>query len=119
MHDLFTGCWSRGMRSAPVVVLALVAGGAFVSGCESESACVKNGVEVEIAGNHKHAMSVPIEHIKRAVGGMYPVKGTADHEHVVKLSDADMEKLKKGEAVETRTSSVNGHTHEVAVRCKE
>lgn len=106
-------------RLAGVTRGLCILAGFTLAGCESKSACVANGVEVEIAGNHKHAMSIPTDHIERAVGGMYPVKGAADHEHVVKLSDADMEQLKAGESVQTRSTSVQSHTHEIAIRCKQ
>jgi hypothetical protein len=105
----------------PIAALAMVFGlGAF--GCKSEPAskCVTNGTVVEISGNHGHTADVPAADIKRGIGGTYPLaKGTADHQHVFVLRDADMQKLQKGEAVTTRSSSVNGHLHELAIRCKD
>ena len=87
--------------------------------CQSKSACVKNGVVAVGAGSHPHELSIPTEHIVRAVGGTYPVTGEVDHSHVIHLTDADMAKLKAGNPVQTRTSSVNAHVHEVSVSCKE
>ena len=100
-------------------VLFIATASLLASACESKSACVKNGALVVVAGSHPHEMSIPTEHIGRAVGGTYPVGGQADHSHFVHLTDADMAKLKAGVPVQTRTSSVNAHTHEVSITCKE
>jgi hypothetical protein len=91
---------------------------ATLAACSHKSRCVTDGVDVQIAGDHPHSATVPSEHVKRAVGGTYPVRG-ADHEHSIMLREGDMQKLERGEHVTTRTSSVNGHIHEVILRCKE
>jgi hypothetical protein len=104
------------------VLAALVLGAGFLvvaPGCEkSGSKCVTNGTVVEISGNHGHTADVPADAVKRGIGGTYAVKG-ADHEHALVLKDDDMKSLQKGQAVRTRTSSVNGHLHEVEIRCKD
>jgi len=97
-----------------VVVVSSVA----TFGCESKSACVKNGVVAEVAGSHPHTLDIPKDHVERGVGGTYPVKGD-DHSHVVVLTDANVQQLKSGGPVTTRASSVNAHTHEISIRCKE
>jgi len=88
----------------------------FSVGCKSQASCTQGAV-AEISGNHGHGADVPAEHVNRAVGGSYAIKG-GDHEHVVSLKDADMAKLKAGEKIRTVATSVNGHTHEVEVACK-
>ena len=98
--------------------VASVALAATLAACSHKSRCVTDGVDVQIAGDHPHSATVPTEHVKRAVGATYPVRG-ANHEHAIVLRDNDMQKLERGEPVTTRTSSVNGHVHEVIVRCKE
>jgi hypothetical protein len=100
-------------------VLLIAAASVLTAACESKSACVKNGALVAIEGSHPHEMNIPTERIARAVGGTYSVKGEGDHSHVVQLTDADMAKLKAGFSVQTRTSSVNAHTHEVSISCKQ
>lgn len=97
-----------------------VASIALLGACkgESQSACITAGVIVEIDGTHGHEASVPADHVKRGLGGTYPVSGE-DHKHVLTLRDADMQKLQRGEPVETVTSSVKGHTHGVTLRCKD
>ena len=98
--------------------IASTALAATLVACSHKSRCVTDGVDVQIAGDHPHSATVPTEHVKRAGGGTYPVRGS-DHEHAFVLRDDDMQKLERGEPVTTRTSSVNGHVHEMTVRCKE
>lgn len=100
------------------VTLALVALFAFGAGCDKKSNVCPNGATAELSGNHGHTVTIPAEAVQRGLGGTYPVKGTATHQHVVMLKDADMKKLAAGEAVKTRTSSVNAHVHEVELKCK-
>ena len=89
-----------------------------VSACRSKSACVQNGVAVDIVGNHGHEVSIPSDHVGRGVGALYPVRG-GTHEHAIMLTDADTKALQAGKAVATRTTSVEGHVHEVNVKCKD
>jgi hypothetical protein len=97
---------------------ASVALAAMFAACSHKSRCVTDGVDVQIAGDHPHSAAVPTDHVKRGAGRTYSVRGS-DHEHAFVLRDDDMQKLERGESVTTRTSSVNGHVHEVVVRCKE
>lgn len=102
---------TRGFAALALVVLPL-------AGCKgAESTCLKQGARAEISGNHGHAVEIPAEHVRRGVGGTYPLKGT-EHEHVFVLRDDDMKELAAGHSVKTRASSVNGHTHEIEVRCQ-
>jgi hypothetical protein len=105
-------------RSFPTARAVLLLSSLALAACQSKSACVKNGVVAEVAGSHPHALEIPTDHVERAVGGTYPVKGD-DHSHVVALTDANMAQLKAGTPVTTRASSVNAHTHEITIRCKE
>jgi hypothetical protein len=88
------------------------------AGCQRKSACAKNGAVVDIAGNHGHETSISGEHVRRGVGGMYPLRGGA-HEHTMMLTDADMRSLLDGKPVTTRSTSTDGHVHEISVACKE
>lgn len=98
--------------------VATAALAATLAACAQKNRCVTEGVDAQIAGDHPHSAIVPTEHMKRAVGGTYPVRGS-DHEHAIVLRENDMQKLERGEPATTRTSSANGHVHEVIVRCKE
>jgi hypothetical protein len=97
---------------------SLIAACVLSAGCQKKSACVTNGVVVDIAGNHGHAADISAEHVRRGVGGIYPVTG-GTHEHAMRLSDADMKALQEGRSVTTRSTSVNGHVHEIGVACRE
>jgi hypothetical protein len=114
---------SNGLIRSALVSLAVTTAALslFTTGCKSEpqSKCTTNGTAVEVSGNHGHEATVPAADVKRGIGGTYPLKGSADHQHVFVLRDADMQKLQRGEAVTTRSSSVNGHLHELAIRCKD
>lgn len=106
-------------RSRRYAALFMAVGCLFTGGCKSKSACVKNGAVVTVAGSHPHEVTIPAEHIARGVGGVYPVRGQTGHSHVIHLSDAEMRQLAAGTPVQTRTSSVDAHVHEVEVSCKE
>ena len=109
----FIAILNRTARVALVVAFA-----AALAGCSQKSRCLTKGVDVEVASDHPHSASVPTEHVKRGIGGTYPVRGDG-HEHVLVLKDEEMQKLQHGEPVTTRTSSVNAHAHEITVRCKK
>lgn len=100
------------VKSATIAFLALA-----LAGCQKKSDCVKNGVVVEIAGNHGHEVAIPTQHVEQGVGGMYPIKG-GTHEHAMSLTDDNMKALKEGQPVTTRTTTVQGHVHEISVSCK-
>lgn len=91
-----------------LAVLALVA-------CEKKGACDK-GVVATLSDNHGHRIEIPADAVKRGIGGTYPVTG-GDHKHAVYVKDEAFAKLQKGETVTTRTSSVEGHVHEVTLSC--
>lgn len=88
-----------------------------VAAC-SHGKCVKNGAIGEISGNHGHSLNVPAAQVKAGVGGAYTLTG-GDHQHTIMLTDADMKKLAQDEPVVTRATSIQGHTHEVHVSCRD
>ena len=106
----------EGVRAALTAIGA--SGLLLMVGCEKKSDVCAKGVSVEIAGNHGHTAEVGAKEVQTGVGGVYPIGGTADHKHVVKLRDADMEALQKGEKVTQAASSVEAHTHELGLSCK-
>jgi hypothetical protein len=91
---------------------------AIASGCERKSACEKNGAEGRVAADHAHEITIPADHIKRRIGGSYALKHGADHEHVVSLSDAQIQQLAEQGNVTILATSVKGHTHSIEVRCR-
>lgn len=100
-----------------MALVSALAALAFAQGCSKASACVTRGADVTITGQHEHAATISIDHVKRGVGGTYVAKGK-DHDHLFMLKDVDMASLQKGETVKTVTSSTNAHVHEVVVACK-
>jgi hypothetical protein len=103
------------MSSLAVRIVALATA---LAGCSQKSRCVTEGTEVQVAGDHPHSAAVSADQVEKGLTRVYGARG-ADHEHAFVLKAGDMQRLQRGEPVTTRTSSVNGHVHEVIVRCKE
>ncbi len=80
--------------------------------------CGGKGTQVEISGNHAHALELPDDALADGRGGMFPLKG-GSHEHAVGLKAEEAQKLGAGQRAATRSSSVNAHAHEIEIRCKE
>ena len=99
------------------LVAAVAFAGALTVGCEEKGgAC--GSVSVEIAGDHGHSLEIGADTVKTGKGGVYPIAGSADHKHVVKLRDQDMAQLGAGQKVTQVASSVEAHTHEIGIACK-
>ncbi len=86
--------------------------------CEKkvESVCPK-GAEVTIAGNHGHTAELPADKLLAGKSAKAPLRG-GTHEHALVLKADQVEALGRGEKVQSRTSSVNAHVHEIEVSCK-
>ena len=86
--------------------------------CEKkpESVCPK-GAEVTIAGNHGHSAEFAADKLVKGKSAKAPLQG-GTHEHALVLKADQVEALGRGEKVQSRTSSVNAHVHEIEVRCK-
>jgi hypothetical protein len=98
---------------AQTVAIAMVLGG-----CSQKNRCFKEGAEVQIQSDHPHSATVSGDLVKRGRGGMFVVHGNG-HGHLFVLKDEEMQQLRRGEPVSTRTSSSNAHAHEITARCKE
>jgi hypothetical protein len=92
------------------VLLAVVS----LVGCGKPGVCGDGDLALEISGNHGHAERIE----KKALlgPGRYKLEG-GSHEHAFRLSEADVAKLRAGEAVELRSTSMNAHVHELRVKC--
>jgi hypothetical protein len=102
------------MRSEiPAFVLTVLLA---TSGCEKPGVCDGKDLGVTISGNHGHA-----EHIDKSLltkgPGRYTIEG-GSHEHGFRLTEADVARLKAGEAVELRSTSMNAHLHELRLTCR-
>jgi len=85
------------------------------SACETAGVCDGKDLLVEVSGNHGHAARVEKKALTRGPG-RYVVEG-GSHEHGFRLTDADIAKLKAGESVEMRSTSMNAHVHELRLKC--
>ena len=93
------------------LILSLVA-------CSQKGRCVDKGVRVEITGDHPHSAIVSSKDVERGDAHTYVVLGEG-HKHLFVLKVEEMQKLQRGEPVQTRSTSANAHGHEVTVTCKE
>jgi hypothetical protein len=104
-----------GVRVAGVLAVGLVACAAFCT-CRAQSSDCRIGVE--ISGNHGHDVVVPAAVMTSDGLSTLGVEG-GTHRHVVVVQQVDIATLKGHHPVRTRTSSVQGHGHEVELRCLE
>ncbi len=74
-----------------------------------------------ISANHGHALVIPPADVDSTVDKVYSILGTADHNHLVTLTAAQLAQLKTGAAGTTitvgSTAGGDGHTHSVTVSC--
>ncbi|HTN48052.1 MAG TPA: hypothetical protein VMK32_01325 [Burkholderiaceae bacterium] len=71
-----------------------------------------------ISGNHGHAITIPPADVDSTVPMVYSILGTADHNHLVTLSAAQLAQIKsKTAVVVVSTMAGDGHTHQVTVNC--
>lgn len=70
-----------------------------------------------IAGNHGHALTVPVADLDSPLARVYDIQGAALHNHTVTLSVEQLRALKAGNAVTVNSSSTELHSHEVTVTC--
>jgi hypothetical protein len=102
------------MRVSPLLLLVPIL--LSSAACKEDSICTKEGVHVDIGGNHGHTLELNAENIERGAGKRFNLTG-GTHKHAIVLKTADLDALKAGKTVETRTSSANAHTHEIAIHC--
>lgn len=80
--------------------------------------CMTNGTSVTITNPHGHTMMVPAADVTAGAQKVYDITGGALHGHTVTLTAAHFAQLQMNFEVSV-TSSANGHTHSVTVRCVE
>jgi hypothetical protein len=100
--------------SKPRLFTALVLTLALGLGCSKKSSCQPL---VEISGNHGHSLAMPDDAADKGGDHVYALKG-GSHQHAVGVRDAELKKLKAGESVELRSTSVNSHLHALKVTCR-
>ena len=97
---------------AVMVVVALAS-----SACDEPGFCGGKPLLVEVSGNHGHAERVEPKALAKGPG-RYVLEG-GSHEHAFRLAEADLAKLKAGETLELRSTSMNAHLHELRVKCEK
>jgi len=70
-----------------------------------------------ISGNHGHALEFPKTDLDSMADKNYNIMGTADHNHSVTLTVAQLATLKAGGSVTVTSSTTSGHSHDVTVGC--
>ena len=96
------------------VVPALVALTVLV-GCETPGVCDGKALTLTISGNHGHDERIEKKALTRGPG-RYTIQG-GSHEHGFRLTEADVGRLKAGQSIELRSTSMNAHVHELRVSC--
>jgi len=98
--------------------LAFLACSMLLAACSQKSPCVTKGVKVDVITEHPHSAAVPSHDVERGAARTYAIEGDG-HKHLFTLTADDMKKLQHGDPVTTRSTSSNGHIHEVDVVCKQ
>lgn len=74
-----------------------------------------------ISANHGHSLAIPPADVDSTVDKVYSIVGTADHNHLVTLTAAQLAQLKAAAANTAitvgSTAGGDGHTHLVTVSC--
>ena len=71
----------------------------------------------QIAGNHGHALAIPVADLSSAAAMTYDIRGAADHSHAVTFTPAQLSQLKSGSAVTVVSTTAAGHSHDVTEAC--
>lgn len=70
-----------------------------------------------IVGNHGHVLTIPAADLNSAVNMTYNIQGTADHNHTVTFTPAQLAQLKAGTAVTVTSTTIQAHSHDVTTNC--
>ena len=88
---------------------------ALLVGCEEPGVCDGKDLALTISGNHGHAVRIERKTLTKGPG-LYKIQGDS-HEHGFRLTEADIGRLKAGDSIELRSTSMNAHVHELRVSC--
>jgi len=70
-----------------------------------------------ITGNHGHSVIIPATDLDSTVDKTYNIQGTADHNHTITLTPAQLQDIKAMAAESVMSSTTLSHSHEVTVNC--
>ena len=114
------------LRSALAGAAALGGLGATASGCgggdDGDGGGAGDGCTAgspTIASNHGHVLTVPPADLESTQTMTYSIKGSANHDHLVKLTPSHLASIKAGKTayVESTALPTDDHSHNVAVKC--
>jgi hypothetical protein len=72
---------------------------------------------VQITGNHGHALSIPVADLMSTVAMSYNIQGSADHNHQVTFSPAQLASLQTGASVTVSSTTTLSHSHDLSETC--
>lgn len=105
---------------AGLVVLALVlAAGAALAGCGDDDGSPTSpspssqGATGVIANNHGHTATLTGAQVSAGRAVSLDIRGSADHSHMLDLTNDDVVRLQTRQRVERDASANNTHTHRV------
>jgi len=70
-----------------------------------------------ISGNHGHTLTINEADLDSTTDKTYNIMGTADHNHSVTFTVAQLGMLKGGQMVTVASTTTNGHMHNVTASC--
>jgi hypothetical protein len=70
-----------------------------------------------IAANHGHVLTIALADLDSATDITYNIQGSADHNHTVTLTVAQLRTLKTGASVSTVSSTTLSHQHDIVITC--
>lgn len=70
-----------------------------------------------ITGNHGHALTIQRSDLNSMTDKVYNIQGSADHNHTITLTVAQLAQLKAGNMVTVTSSVTLAHQHDVTVSC--
>jgi len=70
-----------------------------------------------ISGNHGHSLSIPAADLDSATALSYSIRGSANHDHTVTLSAAQLAMLKADQSITVTSSTDSAHDHSVTITC--
>lgn len=104
-----------------VLVIGGVGAAAFGCGEDEEKAapnCSTSGATARtISANHGHALAIPAADFASGTDHTYSIMGTADHDHELTLTAAQLAQIFSGSQVQVTSGETNIHTHLVTAAC--
>jgi hypothetical protein len=102
----------RAACGATLAILAIV-----FTGCGDDMDTPTSPSIVDVSGsifnNHGHVAVVTADQIRSGRAVALNIRGSADHGHVVELSDGDLVRLRNRERVERDSTAENSHSHRI------